>query len=248
VSNYVDFQDNGSVPPPGGASTTRIARVNGQLQMSADGSGFGNLGTFGEDTIVDKPNANGALVAALELLTTLPVTTAGAESAAWAIKLLVAGAQLALLTLDGSAQAGGRVTGPVGVTAGSGRPGIGVGDGLVGIAQNSNTDLCLITHGGNVHVIGNTAVLLDSGSANGAGFFITNDQGNGVVFRSGVTGVALRGGAADKVTVNATGVSFQNVTTPIAKPTVTGSKGANAALTSLMTALANYGLVTDSTT
>lgn len=33
----------------------------------------------------------------------------------------------------------------------------------------------------------------------------------------------------------------------IAKPTVTGSKGANAALTSLMTALSNLGLVTDST-
>lgn len=36
-------------------------------------------------------------------------------------------------------------------------------------------------------------------------------------------------------------------TAPIAKPTVTGSKAANAALTSLMTALAGLGLVTDST-
>lgn len=34
----------------------------------------------------------------------------------------------------------------------------------------------------------------------------------------------------------------------IAKPTVTGSRGANAALASLLTALANYGLVTDSST
>lgn len=34
----------------------------------------------------------------------------------------------------------------------------------------------------------------------------------------------------------------------VAKPTVTGAKGGNAALTSLMTALANLGLVTDSTT
>lgn len=39
-----------------------------------------------------------------------------------------------------------------------------------------------------------------------------------------------------------------NGTTPIAKPTVTGAKGGNAALASLMTALAAYGLVTDSTT
>jgi hypothetical protein len=38
-----------------------------------------------------------------------------------------------------------------------------------------------------------------------------------------------------------------NGTTPPAKPTVTGSKGANAALASLITALVAYGLVTDST-
>lgn len=37
-------------------------------------------------------------------------------------------------------------------------------------------------------------------------------------------------------------------TAPIGKPAVTGSKGANAALTSLMTALSGLGLVTDSTT
>jgi hypothetical protein len=37
-------------------------------------------------------------------------------------------------------------------------------------------------------------------------------------------------------------------TAPIAKPTVTGSKGGNAALASLMSALASLGLVTDSTT
>lgn len=53
--------------------------------------------------------------------------------------------------------------------------------------------------------------------------------------------------AQAKVIANSTGVGFQG-TTGIAKPTVTGSKGANAALTSLLTALANYGLITDSTT
>ena len=34
--------------------------------------------------------------------------------------------------------------------------------------------------------------------------------------------------------------------TPVSKPTVTGSRGANPALQSLLTALANLGLVTDS--
>lgn len=42
-------------------------------------------------------------------------------------------------------------------------------------------------------------------------------------------------------------VGFNN-TAPATKPTVTGSKAANAALTSLMTALVAYGLVTDTTT
>lgn len=39
-----------------------------------------------------------------------------------------------------------------------------------------------------------------------------------------------------------------NGTAPISKPTVTGAKGGNAALASLLTALAAYGLITDSTT
>lgn len=39
-----------------------------------------------------------------------------------------------------------------------------------------------------------------------------------------------------------------NGTAAITKPTVTGAKGGNAALTSLITALVNYGLITDSTT
>jgi len=42
-------------------------------------------------------------------------------------------------------------------------------------------------------------------------------------------------------------VGFYN-TAPIAKPTVTGSRGGNAALASLLTALANQGLITNSTT
>lgn len=54
------------------------------------------------------------------------------------------------------------------------------------------------------------------------------------------------------VTVNGdlkvVGKSGFNNTAPIAKPTVTGSKGANAALASVLTALANYGLITDSST
>jgi hypothetical protein len=48
-----------------------------------------------------------------------------------------------------------------------------------------------------------------------------------------------------RVHANSTGLGFF-AATPVAKPTVTGSRGGNAALASLLTALANLGLVTDS--
>lgn len=53
--------------------------------------------------------------------------------------------------------------------------------------------------------------------------------------------------ASIAVRVNGTGTAFFG-TAPIAKPTVTGAKAANAALTSLCTQLAALGLITDSTT
>jgi hypothetical protein len=68
-------------------------------------------------------------------------------------------------------------------------------------------------------------------------------------------GNLLIGGTVDgaiKLDVTGTsrfqGVGFYNATPVAVKPTVTGSKGANAALASLLTALAAYGLVTDSST
>lgn len=42
-------------------------------------------------------------------------------------------------------------------------------------------------------------------------------------------------------------IGFYGVATPVAKQTVTGAKGGNAALTSLMAALAALGLVIDAT-
>jgi hypothetical protein len=53
--------------------------------------------------------------------------------------------------------------------------------------------------------------------------------------------------AEGMITATGTTLGFNNVT-PIVKPTVTGAKAGNAALASLMTALATYGLVNDTTT
>jgi parallel beta-helix repeat protein len=63
-------------------------------------------------------------------------------------------------------------------------------------------------------------------------------SGGSVVLRSG-------NGAAVVIATQG-GLGFQG-SAAIAKPTVTGSRGANAALASLLTALAAYGLITDST-
>ncbi len=60
--------------------------------------------------------------------------------------------------------------------------------------------------------------------------------------------LVVTGGAGIGGKLNVGGNVGFNGTTAIAKPTITGSKGANAALTALLTALANYGLLTDSTT
>jgi hypothetical protein len=58
---------------------------------------------------------------------------------------------------------------------------------------------------------------------------------------------ALYVGGALKFKVGASGVGF-NGSAAMAKPTITGSRGGNAAVASLLTQLANYGLITDGTT
>lgn len=60
-------------------------------------------------------------------------------------------------------------------------------------------------------------------------------------------GISFLTSAATRITMNDTGLGFFGATA-VAKPTVTGAKGGNAALGSLMTALSSLGLVVDSTT
>jgi hypothetical protein len=60
---------------------------------------------------------------------------------------------------------------------------------------------------------------------------------------------AMGAGGVEAVRIKETGAASQlgfHATTPIGKPTVSGSRGGNAALASLLTELANYGLITDS--
>jgi hypothetical protein len=72
-------------------------------------------------------------------------------------------------------------------------------------------------------------------------------SGKGITFYNQVSGdVASISGAGD-ISLKR-GLGAFGVTAVTARPTVTGSKAGNAALGSLLTALASYGLVTDSTT
>jgi hypothetical protein len=98
----------------------------------------------------------------------------------------------------------------------------------------------------------------NSGAGGGAATFVRNGGTPiiGIGNKSRLLGTAYD--ATPYIFGNATievhtGVKFLsttgfNNTNPIAKPTITGSRAGNAALASLLTALANYGLVTDSTT
>lgn len=80
--------------------------------------------------------------------------------------------------------------------------------------------------------------------------------GNAVVMRTAGTGANFPAGQpvsiADNLFVSGQGRFFGTVgfngAAASAKPTITGAKAGNLALASLLTALANYGLVTDSTT
>ena len=119
----------------------------------------------------------------------------------------------------------------------------------------------------NVRVVGNTASDTRGGSA---------QQRRGISVESTATGTVVAFNTAtgnldaDIVMDDTTGIAYGNITdlsqtnylpvgdansylgffgqAPAAKPTVTGSRGGNAALQSLLTELATLGLITDSST
>jgi hypothetical protein len=108
-------------------------------------------------------------------------------------------------------------------------------------------------------------VLCDKGVSFGGQLAASiNDLSKGIDFYGGIVGLNLTASrlnlvvpsgnslrfvinSSDRMAITETGMGF-NGTAPVAKPTVTGAKGGNTALGSLLTALAAYGLVTDSST
>lgn len=82
-------------------------------------------------------------------------------------------------------------------------------------------------------------VMFSDGSSANVNLRLGSKGTGAVVLQSSTGGASLIAGS---------GVLGFHGTAAIAKPTVSGAKGGNVALTNLITALSNYGLITDSTT
>lgn len=126
-------------------------------------------------------------------------------------------------------------------TAPGGPPWFGAGSGVQLLGQHAQPGSGL--SGGDCGVQGGNS---DTGAIGGTAFVqpgsstVPADNGESQLRNAAGAARVSAGGAAD-------GVGFHG-TSPIAKPTVLGSRGGNAALTSLLSALASYGLIIDGTT
>ena len=133
--------------------------------------------------------------------------------------------------------------------------------GSVDVYHNGNIALSSTAEGIEVQDPTGTAPTIDfndNGGTQQAFIEVSSNVTTGLRFRGEVHGARFRLQQEDsagtvqtgiEIGANATGsyLGFHG-TGAITKPTVTGSRGGNAALASLLTALANYGLITDSST
>jgi hypothetical protein len=116
----------------------------------------------------------------------------------------------------------------------------------VGVGTTTPTYRFVVSNGGA------QGIECDSdGTAYGAGTtgILAFNRSTSAYIELNVTGltVNLRASGTTKLTIDGTGIGFYGAATA-AKPTVTGSRGGNAALASLLTGLASQGLITDSST
>jgi hypothetical protein len=115
---------------------------------------------------------------------------------------------------------------------------------------SANNVLSTAGHVGSHSAYNPTVGCYDTGQAAGAGLLL---GGGSLLYIASLNAagdyVGTRCTIDTSGNVNATGgVGVFGHTAPVSRPTVSGAKGSNAALASLLTALAAYGLVTDSTT
>jgi hypothetical protein len=91
---------------------------------------------------------------------------------------------------------------------------------------------------------GNIVQTVSRGTVGAPAHTFSNDLDTGM-YSPGVNLLALVTNGADRIRIGASGELGFFGATPASKPTVTGSRGGNAALASLLTALAGLGLIVD---
>lgn len=176
-----------------------------------------------------------------DAIATIVVTGAGSVDAE---------ANLTVESVDGDADAQTLATAVNGAANASIRADTaGSSNATVNIASNANGDgdANALT---NAYALDGTASVDRTAEGTGAFGYASADTTATGSFGADASVRAIRAGveAGMKAEVDATSARLGfNGATPIAKPAITGSRGANAALASLLTALANLGLITDST-
>ena len=128
---------------------------------------------------------------------------------------------------------------------------IGVNISEPGTGQTADLAAALYVHSngsfdGTAAVRNNTTAVFEANASRSAGANNVNNVAATFSSAGAQTNYALKTLNGDVQIIAGVGNLGFNGSTPIAKPTVTGSRGGNAALASLLTALANYGLITDS--
>ena len=123
----------------------------------------------------------------------------------------------------------------------------------LGIAGSASNLMLASSGGGNVILRANNGSQFGTGAVSASVNYLQASGSTGtspVILSATGTSANLDISLTPKGTggVRVNGPIGFNSTAPITKPTVSGAKGSNAALASLLTALAAYGLVTDTTT
>ncbi len=235
----------------GSAGNTLLVQRQSVNMLTVSGTGSILMqGRNGQTMTLDNATAGGGVV--LSSGSTLDVDASGnitVDTSAGTISLgflgasdftgatNASGAGGALTLQSGSTTNSGSKGGDLSVTAGNGN-GVGVGGNItLQAGQGGATGL-----GGDVLIQGGQG---GAGAAQGGSVTINSATGltdGDVILDAGSTGgVYLQGSSAGDL-------GFFVSTGGVAKQTASGSRAGNAALASLLTALSNYGLITDSTT
>jgi len=117
------------------------------------------------------------------------------------------------------------------------------------LAANLNLDLNTVaTNARSLRFLSAGSQRVNMVLTGGENFALQTYDNTGTLLGNALVVTRLTGLVQCAFGLQVTGNSGFNGTAPIAKPSISGSRGGNAALASLLTALASYGLVTDGST